>query len=79
MLPFMEKATLFRIEKRIQTIKARLQDLCPMRPGSLTKQYRNPEKGTGEFFQISYTHKMKSRTEYVRPRFVSQVREQIQN
>jgi len=75
----MENKTLFRIEKRIQTIKARLQDLGPMRPGSLTKQFRNPKEGTGEFFQISYTYKMKSRTEYVRPQFVGQVREQIRN
>jgi hypothetical protein len=75
----MENKTLFQIEKRIQTIKARLQDIGPMRPGSLTKQYRNPKEGTGEFYQISYTYKMKSKTEYVRPQFVGQVREQIRN
>jgi hypothetical protein len=75
----MENKTLFRIENRIQVIKAQLQDIGPMRPGSLTKQYRNPKERTGEFFQISYTYKMKSKSEYVRPQFVSQVREQIRN
>ena len=50
-----------------------------MRPGSLTMQYRNRKEATGEFFQISYTHKMKSKTEYVRPQFVEQLRHQIQN
>jgi hypothetical protein len=75
----MENKTLSRIENRIQVIKAQLHDIGPMRPGSLTQQYRNPKEGTGAFFQISYTYKMKSRTEYVRPQFVSQVREQIRN
>jgi hypothetical protein len=75
----MENKTFFQIEKRIQTIKAQLQDIGPMRPGSLTKQYRNPKEGTGEFFQLSYTYKMKSKTEYVRPQFVGPVREQIRN
>lgn len=50
-----------------------------MRPGSLTEQFRNPKERTGSFFQISYTHKMKSRTEYVRPEFVKEVRQQIRN
>lgn len=50
-----------------------------MRPGSLTKQYRRPEEKTGAFYQISYTHQMKSRTEYVRPQFVEEVQQQIQN
>lgn len=50
-----------------------------MRPGSLTEQFRNPKERTGSFLQISYTHKMKSKTEYVRPEFVKEVRQQIRN
>ena len=50
-----------------------------MRPGSLTKQYRNPKEQTGAFFQISYTYQMKSKTEYVRPAFVKEIRQQIRN
>ena len=50
-----------------------------MRPGSLTKQYRHPETKTGAFFQISYTHKMKSKTEYVRAEFVKDIEQQIRN
>ena len=75
----MENKTLSQIEIEIETIKSQLMDIGDMRPGSLTKQYRNPKQQTGEFFQISYTHKMKSHTEYVRPQFVQQVRKQIQN
>jgi hypothetical protein len=48
-----------------------------MRPGSLTCQYHNPKEKTGAYYQLSYTHKMKSRTDYVRPEFVPQIREQI--
>lgn len=75
----MKSKTILQIEDEIQTIKSHLQNLGDMRPGSLTKQYRNPKEQTGAFFQISYTHKMKSKTEYVRPAFVKEVRQQIRN
>jgi len=75
----MKSKILLQIEDKIQTIKSQLQDIGDMRPGSLTKQYRNPKERTGAFFQISYTHKMKSKTEYVRPEFVKEVRQQIRN
>jgi len=58
-------------------IKLKLQRIGDMRPGSLTVQYRNPEKRIGPFHQISYTHKMKSRTEYVRPIFVKKIKLEI--
>ena len=48
-----------------------------MRPGSLTRQHRNPETRTGAYWQISYTRRMKSRTEYVRKEWVTEIREQI--
>jgi hypothetical protein len=73
----MKRKTLSQIEDEIQTIKSQLQDVGEMRPGSLTKQYRNPREQTGPFFQISYTHKMKSKTEYVRAAFIKEVRQQI--
>jgi len=75
----MKNKVLHRIEDKIKTIKSQLKDVGDMRPGSLTKQYRNPKERTGAFFQISYTHKMKSKTEYVRPEFVKEVRQQIRN
>jgi hypothetical protein len=75
----MKSKNIQRIEEKIKTIKSRLQDIGEMRPGSLTKQYGNPKEQTGAYFQISYTHKMKSKTEYVRPKFVKEVRQQIRN
>lgn len=48
-----------------------------MRPGSLTKQYKDRATRTGPYYQISYTLDMKSRTEYIRREFVGDVRRQI--
>ena len=51
----MSQKRLGQIEKRIERIKAALQEIGPMRPGSLTRQYRDPETRTGAYWQISYT------------------------
>ena len=64
-------------ERRIARIKEELQTMGPMRPGSLTRQYKDPENRTGAYWQISYTRQMKSRTEYVRQEWVTEVRKRI--
>ena len=66
-----------QIENTIHEIKQQLQSIGQMRPGSLTRQYRNPQEKSGAYYQLSYTHKMKSRTDYVRPEFAAQIKEQI--
>jgi hypothetical protein len=71
--------TIQTFNRQIQNIKKQLQNLGPMRPGTLTRQYRDPKKKIGPFHQISYTYRMKSRTEYVRPVFISKIQEQIVN
>ena len=73
----MQDKTLRELEKRIEQIKRELQTINEMRPGSLTCQYHNPKEKKGAYYQLSYTHKMKSRTDYVRSEFVPQIREQI--
>ena len=73
----MKHKTLTQIEKRVEKIKHELKSIQQMRPGSLTRQYHNPKDKTGAYYQLSYTHKMKSRTEYVRPEYVEQLRKQI--
>ncbi len=73
----MSQKRIQQIEKRIDRIKEELQKIGPMRPGSLTRQYRDPKNGTGAFWQISYTRQMKSRTEYVRKEWVAAIRKQI--
>ena len=73
----MKHTTPTQIEKTIEKIKQELQTIQQMRPGSLTRQYHNPKDKTGAYYQLSYTHKMRSRTEYVRPEYVEQLRKQI--
>ena len=56
-----------RTEDQIEGIKQELMALGPLRPGSITRQYRLPKQKLRPFYQISYTHRMRSRSEYVRP------------
>ena len=74
---YMKSQTVAALDQQIEQIKRDLQKVGPMRPGSLTKQYRLPRQQVGPFYQLSYTHQMKGHTRYVRPQFVSEVRQQI--
>ncbi len=60
-------------------IKAQLRELGVVRPGSLTRQYKDPLLRTGAYYQVSYTHRMKSKTAYVRAHFVKEIRQQIRD
>jgi len=73
----MSKKRIRQIERRIARIKEALGRIGPMRPGSLTRQYRNPKERGGAYWQISYTRQMKSHTEYVRPEWEPDIRKQI--
>ena len=65
------------IEKKIKGKRASIAMLGSMRPGSLTKQYRNSKEKTGEFYQLSYTHLSRSRSELVRPEHVKIIRAEL--
>lgn len=73
----MTNKRLAQIERRIERIKAELAEMGEMRPGSLTRQYKDPESQRGPYYQLSYTLDMKSRTEYIRRECVSDIRRQI--
>ena len=74
----MSAKKLKQIENQIQKIKDELWEMGEMRPGSLTVQYKVPKEKKGPYCQLSYTHKMRSRTQYVRAEFVDQARQQIE-
>ncbi len=76
---YMAKNRPKQIEKRIERIKLELAKIEAMRPGSLTRQYKDPQRQTGAYYQLSYTLDMKSRTEYIRKDCVSDVRRQIKH
>ena len=63
-----------RAEEQIERIKQELRTLGPMRPGSITRQYRLPKEKKRPFYQISYTHQTRSHSEYVRPKDLQTLR-----
>ena len=73
----MSQKRIQQIERRIDRIKRTLLEIGPMRPGSLTRQYKDPQHHAGAYWQISYTRRMRSRTEYVRREWVKEIRRQI--
>ena len=73
----MSEKRIQQIERRIDRIKGALSHIGPMRPGSLTRQYKDRKNKTGAYWQISYTRRMKSRTEYVREKWTAEIRQQI--
>lgn len=67
------------IELRISEIKKELEEIGFMRPGTLTEQYKNPKEQIGSYYQLSYTHKMKSRTDYIRKEFKDDIKNEVKN
>jgi len=65
------------MNRRIKGIKRELLELGPIRPGSISRQYRRPKEKQRPFYQISYTHRMRSRSEYVRPENLDSLRREI--
>ena len=78
-----------KLEKRIMKLKAELSEIGEMQPGSLSQQYSACQKAGckcvdpvkpkkhGPFYQLSYSHRGKSTTQFIRPQFVVQVRRQL--
>jgi hypothetical protein len=77
------------LEQRIQQIKAELTALGEMRPGSLSQQYnvcgkpncrckdpKNPQRH-GPYYQLSWVHRGKSSTQFIRPPLLPLVQAQI--
>jgi hypothetical protein len=73
----MSNEKLQQIQQEIQNIKDELMAIGEMRPGSLTLQYKEPKEKRGPYYQISYTQRMRSRTQYVRSDRVEEIRHQI--
>jgi hypothetical protein len=78
-MPTQNDKRLAQIEKRMEKIKAELIALAPMRAGSLTRQYKDPQARSGPYYQLSYTRDMKSRTDYIPRDCVREVRRLIRN
>ena len=67
-----------KIETRIEKIKHEIAKIGEMRPGSLKQQYRGTAKNPyGCYWQLNYTHKGRSHTEYVKDESASETKAQI--
>ena len=77
-----------QISAKIAAVKAELMQIGAMRPGTLSQQYSacqkpgckcvdpiQPQKH-GPFYKLSYSHQGKSTTQFVRPQFVPEVKQQ---
>jgi hypothetical protein len=76
------------IERRIQTIKRQIAALGDLRPGKLSEQYNvcgkadcrckvSPPVKHGPYYQISFTLRNKSRTQFVRREDLPVVKRQL--
>jgi hypothetical protein len=77
------------LQERIRRIKEKILAIEQMRPGSLSKQFNvcgNPNcrckdpdhpKKHGPYYQISYTRKGKSTTEFVRKEMLANVKKEL--
>ncbi len=82
-------STLRQIQQRIQLIKTQLVALGDMRPGSLSRQYnvcgkpgcrcKDPEhpQRHGPYDQLSWVHRGKSTSQFIRRPFVPQVKAEL--
>ena len=74
----MTRTKIKNLEGKVEKKRAAIAVMGAMRPGSLTTQYRNSKEKTGEFYQLSYTHLSKSRSELVRPGHVKIIRAELE-
>ena len=65
------------IEKQIAQIRKELCTIGNMRPGNLNLQYKNPKEKSGGFYQLNYTHRSKTKTEYVRLGNVEKIKSEL--
>lgn len=78
------------LKTEIAAIKRELVSLGDLRPGSLSKQYNvcgnpscrckeDPPRKHGPYYQLSFTRKGRSRTQFVKKAHVAIVRKQMKN
>jgi len=67
-----------KIDQQIGSLQRALAGLGPMRPGTLSRQYRQPADQEGGYWQLSYTYRRRSSTENVREEELAQVRAELE-
>ena len=76
---YMSRRRLEWLEEAIDRIKREMGTIGELRPGSLSKQARKTKITYGAYWHLSYTHRGKGHTEYIRDAFVPQVKSEVSN
>ncbi len=71
---YMHDMKMTELEEAIQQIKQEINALGEMRPGSLSRQMRKGKDKYGSYWHLSYTHRGKGHTQYIREPAVPQVK-----
>jgi hypothetical protein len=66
-------------QKQLTEAKAALHQLGPMRPGSLSQQFKRPGQKNGPYWQLSYTFRQRSYGRYIRPDETAELTQMIAN
>ncbi len=73
----MQNKMIQKLEDKILKLKQSVADLGNLRPGSVSQQIAGgPNRKPRKYWQISYTYKMRSRTDYLRDDLVGEVKKE---
>ena len=73
----MQNKKIQKLEEKIQKLKRSVAALGNLRPGSVSQQTAGgPNRKPRKYWQISYTYKMRSRTDYLRDDLVEKVKKE---
>ena len=75
MLSYMQSKKIQKLEDKILKLKKSVESLGNLRPGSVSQQIAGgPNRKPRKYWQISYTYKMRSRTDYLRDDLVESIK-----
>ena len=73
----MQNKKIQKLEEKIQKLKRSVAALGCLRPGSVSEQIAGgPNRKPRKYWQLSYTYKMRSRTDYLRDDLVETVKKE---
>ena len=73
----MQNKKIQKLEDKIQKLKLSIAELGNLRPGSVSEQIAGgPNRKPRKYWQISYTYKMRSRTDYLRDELAEEAKKE---
>jgi hypothetical protein len=75
----MQNKKIKNLEEKILKLKRSIADLKDLRPGTVSEQIAGgPNRKPRKYWQISYTHKMRSKTDYIRDEMVPVIKRETE-